>query len=82
MLLQKKHSQKKKQTGHSVSKSKSSPCRRTYQSDPQKEDLENPTNGGGADNVSIAHSGHGDHQEVDTFPVAQLMHIAEVGGIA
>lgn len=54
----------------------------TYQSDPQKQDLENPPNGSGTDNVSIAHSGHGDHQEVDTFPVAKLMDIAEVGRIA
>ena len=50
----------------------------TYQSDTQKEDLKNPSDAGGADNVTVSHGGHGDHQKVNTLPIPQLVHIAEI----
>ena len=31
-----------------------------------------------AEDVTVTHSGHGDHQEVDTVPVAQTLTVGEV----
>ena len=53
-----------------------------YQSDTEKEDLENSSNTGWTDNVTIADCGHGDHEKVNTFPITQFVNIAEIGRIS
>ncbi len=54
----------------------------TYQPHSKKQDLEYSPDGGGADNVAVAHSGHGDHEEIHTLPIAQLVHLAKVRQVA
>ena len=34
-----------------------------------------------AEDVTVTHSGHGDHEEVDTVPVAQALLVSEVRGV-
>ena len=54
----------------------------TYQAYTKEQDLEHPSNGCGADNVTIANGRHGNHEKVDTLPVTKFMHVAEVGRIS
>ena len=42
----------------------------TYKANTQEEQLKDPSNFGGTDYVSIPHSGHGDHQEVEALAKA------------
>ena len=36
---------------------------------------------GGGD-VAVPHRGHGHHEEIDTLPITQVMHIGKVGKVA
>ena len=44
--------------------------------------LESPPTGSDADDVSVAYSGHGDHQEVDTVPVRKTLAVFKVRGVS
>ena len=52
------------------------------QTDGEEQDLEAPAQSGLAVDVSVAHSGHGDHHEVDTVPVGQVLVVVEVWRIS
>ena len=41
----------------------------TYQANKEEEDLEAPAECCDTDHVTVADSGHGDHEEVDAVPV-------------
>ncbi len=56
--------------------------RYTYESDEEKHDLEAPSDGGDAGNVSVADRRHGDHEEVDALPVGELLAVVEVRRVA
>ena len=44
--------------------------------------MEAPPDGRDAADVSVSHRGHGDHEEVDALPVAQLLAVVKVGRVA
>ena len=47
--------------------------RSTHQADQEEEDLEAATKSGNAGDVTVTHSGHGDHEEVDAVPVGESL---------
>ena len=54
----------------------------TYQANKEEEDLEAPAECCDTDHVTVADSGHGDHEEVDAVPVWQTLIVAEVRRIS
>ena len=52
------------------------------EADSEEQDLEASAQCGLAVDVSVAHSGHGHHQEVDTVPVGQTLPVVKVRRIA
>lgn len=50
----------------------------TYDADEDETDNEQATKNGLCIDVSVAHGGHSDHQEIQTFPVSQVVGIREV----
>ena len=54
----------------------------TYETDEQEEDLKAPADGSDAIDITIAHGGHSHHEKVDALPVAQLLAVLEVRGVA
>ncbi len=54
----------------------------SYQSDTEKENLKDSSNGRGADDVAVTDGRHRHHEEVDAFPVAQFVHVVKVGRVA
>ena len=57
-------------------------CGGTYESDEEEHDLEAPSQGGDARNVTVPDGGHGHHEEVDALPVRQLLAVQEVRRVA
>ena len=55
---------------------------RPYQSHSKEHDLKDPPDVGGADDVAVPHRRHGHHEEIDTLPITQVMHIGKVGEVA
>ena len=55
---------------------------RPYQSHSEEHDLKDSPNVGGADDVAVPHRRHGHHEEIDTLPITQVMHIGKVGEVA
>ena len=55
---------------------------RPYQSHSEEHDLKDPPDVGGADDVAVPHRRHGHHEEIDTLPITQVMHIGKVGEVA
>ena len=53
-----------------------------YQSHSEEHDLKDPPDVGGADDVAVPHRRHGHHEEIDTLPITQVMHIGKVGEVA
>ena len=49
----------------------------SYQSNHENDELEEPPYLGGTVNVPVAHGGHGDHNEVNALPIAQLVNLVE-----
>ena len=55
---------------------------RPYQSHSEEHDLKDPPDVGGADDVAVPHRRHGHHEEIDTLPITQVMHIGKVWKVA
>ena len=55
---------------------------RPYQSHSEEHDLKDSPDVGGADDVAVPHRGHGHHEEIDTLPITQVMHIGKVRKVA
>ena len=52
-----------------------------YQSHQKEKNLKAPSKSSDTGNVSIANSGHGDHEEVDTVPVGEALAVHKVGRV-
>ena len=57
-------------------------CSSPYQSHSEEHDLEDPPDVGGADDVAVPNRRHGHHEEIDTLPITQVMHIGKVWKVA
>ena len=57
-------------------------CKVTHQANKEEEDLEAPAECCDTDHVTVADSGHGDHEEVDAVPVGEALAVVEVGRVA
>ena len=67
---------------HTRSKTKQTKPYSTHQPDEEKEDLEAPAKRGDTGDVTVAHGGHGHHQEVNTVPVREILAVLEVGRVS